>query len=227
MLPHLSNAPSGFRACPCTRPGGWEGSSWDLQAMTLQSPAAEDWGGHCLQRSDSPSRDFPVHPWESTWPQKTSRQNLSPTPGFAKWHPGTVGIQGGSGGAEPAKLVGAAWRGAAVAPSKAGQVPTGPTRCCCHLTALGETAFCDSAVFIPACSPAQRGFPWKTSIQNKEREGATAGVTQPQLEASASEAGKGGLFPMAWSCSSSRARGWSWLSPARVTVTSQAGAQQV
>lgn len=43
------------------------------------------------------------------------------------------------------------------------------TRCCCHLTALGETAFGDSAVFIPARGPTQRGFPWKTSIQNKER----------------------------------------------------------
>lgn len=43
------------------------------------------------------------------------------------------------------------------------------TRCCCHLTALGEVAFCDSAVFIPAPGPAQHGFPWKTSIQNKGR----------------------------------------------------------
>lgn len=43
------------------------------------------------------------------------------------------------------------------------------TRCCCHLTALGKTAFGDSAVFIPARGPTQRGFPWKTSIQNKER----------------------------------------------------------
>lgn len=133
----------------------------------------------------------------------------------------------GWGGAEPAKLAEAAGRGAAVAPPKAGWVPTGPTRRCCHLTALGETAFCDSAVFIPARSPAQRGFPWKTSIQNKEREGATAGVTQPQLEASASEAGKGGLFPTAWSCSSSGAQGWSRLSPARATATSQAAAWQV
>lgn len=52
-------------------------------------------------------------------------------------------------------------------------------------------------------------------------------MTQPQLEASASEAGKGGLFPTAWSCSSSGAQAQSRLSPARAIATSQAGPWQV
>lgn len=47
-VPDLGNAPSGFRTRPCARPGGWEGSSWHLQTVTPQSPAAEDRGGRCL-----------------------------------------------------------------------------------------------------------------------------------------------------------------------------------
>lgn len=57
-LPHLGKASSGSRACPCAQPGGWEGSSWDLQAMTLQSPVDEDWGGHCWQQRSQGT--FPV-----------------------------------------------------------------------------------------------------------------------------------------------------------------------
>lgn len=49
-------------------------------------------------------------------------------------------------------------------------------------------------------------------------------MTQPQLEASAGEAGKGGLFPKARSCSGSGAWGWApalpclcrWQQPGRL-----------
>lgn len=80
-------------------------------------------------------------------------------------HAGTTGIWGVPGGLVGEEVL-------LLPPQRQGSCPpplAARTRCCCHLTALGETAFGDSAVFIPARRPTQRGFPWKTSIQNKER----------------------------------------------------------
>lgn len=67
-------------------------------------------------------------------------------------------------------------------------------RYCYHLTALGETIFViQPCLSQPAARPSV-GFHGKLPSKTR-RKGVTAGVTQPQLEASADEAEKGGNLP--------------------------------
>lgn len=67
-------------------------------------------------------------------------------------------------------------------------------RYCYHLTALGKTIFViQPCLSQPAARPSV-GFHGKLPSKTR-RKGVTAGVTQPQLEASADEAEKGGNLP--------------------------------
>lgn len=65
---------------------------------------------------------------------------------------------------------------------------------CYHLTAFGETIFVIQPCLSQPVAQPSVGFHGKLPSKTR-RKGVTAGVTQPQLEASADEAEKGGTLP--------------------------------
>jgi len=135
---------------------GWEGSS--PSPCGARGSRGSPRGSPQLGFLRAPPGEHAA-PNTSFWPRPTTRSQLHP--GATQDTPAPQEVGAGWGRLSHR----GAWAEALPRPPER----QGRTRCRCHPTALGAAAFCDSAVFIPARGPAQRGFPWKTSIQNKER----------------------------------------------------------
>lgn len=154
-----------MRSNTCSRPSCCQ----DGIRLILGSciPAKPNGGGFGCLHPALPRWDFPM---ENTWPQSpTCAQGLAAVPQGAhvmELERAARAHRTGAGGGG-----GENWgRRGAAAPQKAAQPLDAP-----HRTLLlpsdssWRNHLCDSAVFIPARGPAQRGFPWKTSIENKEK----------------------------------------------------------
>lgn len=156
--------------------------------MGSPTPAKPNGGGFGCLHPALPRWDFPM---QNTWRQSpASAQSLTAVPQgpcamelvwAARVHRAGRGARGGEGVLLPPKRQHGPW------------MPL--TVCYCyHLTAFGETIFVIQPCLSQPVARPSVGFHGKLPSKTR-RKGVTAGVTQPQLEASADEAEKGGTLP--------------------------------
>lgn len=179
-----------MRSNTCSRPSCCQ----DGIRLILGSciPAKPNGGGFGCLHPALPRWDFPM---ENTWPQSpTCAQGLAAVPQGARameLERAARAHRTGAGGGE-----GRTGGEGVLLPPRRQHSPWMPltVRYCYHLTALGETIFViQPCLSQPAARPSV-GFHGKLPSKTR-RKGVTAGVTQPQLEASADEAEKGENLP--------------------------------